>query len=225
MKRFPGTPQSKAIGVNDKFGNFGIKEQQGTTRIIYDALPLVAGRTTYEFFKNCKTRLFPFTNLPENKLQVGETIVIQSYYMFLILVDTNKNNEVTKIAQLSSFEATRPIYRSDFDLLIGENRVLKQVSVTSAAAPFNVDANFAINSLLSSSTTGTDPIVTTNTNSGTTHDVYNLKTDLVIPPGIEFWVNFTQGGGSIPTAGDGLVWYLGMSIEGVGSIVAPRTTF
>ena len=34
------TPQDKIVGVNNKFGNTNIKNQQGTTRVIYDSLPL-----------------------------------------------------------------------------------------------------------------------------------------------------------------------------------------
>jgi hypothetical protein len=34
------TPQMKNIAVNDRFGNSGIKKQQGSTVIKYDTLPL-----------------------------------------------------------------------------------------------------------------------------------------------------------------------------------------
>jgi hypothetical protein len=35
------TPQEKIVAVNKKFGNTGIQSQQGTSRIIYDSLPMV----------------------------------------------------------------------------------------------------------------------------------------------------------------------------------------
>ena len=44
------SPQTKAIGINDKFGNTGIKKQQGSTIVKYDTLPL-DGRTEYRFFE------------------------------------------------------------------------------------------------------------------------------------------------------------------------------
>lgn len=229
MKRFPGTPQQKLIGVNDKFGNMGIKDQQGTTRIIYDALPYQTGMKTYEFFKNCKTRLFPFTNLPENKLQVGESIVLQNYYLSIMWVKdttTPSKMNVLKVQPLSAAAGTLGVYRSDFDFLIGENRVLKDISVTSSAAPFNVDAKFSNAFVGGSSTTGTDPILTVNTYGFIQHDVYSLKTDLIVPPGIEFQCNLKQGGGlTLDAPVEGYVPYLLMSFEGVGSILAPRTTF
>ena len=45
------TPQQKMVAVNKKFGNTNIKNQQGTTRVIYDSLPL-DGRTNFRFFEN-----------------------------------------------------------------------------------------------------------------------------------------------------------------------------
>ena len=38
------SPQRKAIGVNDKFGNKGIKKQQGSTVIKYDTLEITGQR-------------------------------------------------------------------------------------------------------------------------------------------------------------------------------------
>lgn len=217
------SPQQKIIGVNDKFGNKGIKDQQGTTRIIYDSLPYKSGLQTYAFFKDCKTRLFPLTNLPENKLQVGETITMQNYYIYLVALAGK--GDVLAVRQLSASLDTAPTYRSDFDFLIGENRVLKDISVTSSAAPFNVGANFGSQIIAGSSTEGTAPIITKNTIGTIQHDVYDFKTDLIIPPGIEFWCNFKQGGGTVPTDIESATWYICMAIEGVGSILAPRTTF
>jgi hypothetical protein len=62
--------------------NMGIKNianMQGTTRIIYDSIKLQATTTisAIQFFENVNTRKFPFANIPENKLQVGETIAMQ----------------------------------------------------------------------------------------------------------------------------------------------------
>jgi len=55
------TPQRKLIANTDKFNNAGIKKQQGTTRAIYDSLPL-DGRTNFRFFEESNNRNFPLTN-------------------------------------------------------------------------------------------------------------------------------------------------------------------
>ncbi len=69
---------SKIPQVTGKMGIKGIANMQGTTRIIYDSIKL-ANTTTVsaiQFFENVNTRKFPFANIPENKLQVGETIAM-----------------------------------------------------------------------------------------------------------------------------------------------------
>ena len=45
------TPQQKMVAVNNKFGNNNIASQQGTTRVLFDSIPL-DGRTTFRFFEN-----------------------------------------------------------------------------------------------------------------------------------------------------------------------------
>lgn len=227
------SPQQKILGVNDKFGNTGIKYQQGTTRIIYDALPLVESSgapVTYTFFKDCKTRNFPLTNLPENKLQVGESISLQSYYMAILNV-TEKNGKITQvnsIAPLSANPATRKLFRGDGQFMIGNNRVLKDISLTSNAAPFNVSAQFGqivmASETLTNNASPADNTVTVNEYGAIGHEVYNLKTDLVIPPDIEFWFEF-KAFSPAPDFTKSGTNYLFVSFEGVGSILAPRATF
>ena len=43
------TPQDKIVGINNRFGNTGIKNQQGSTVVLYDSLPL-DGRNEFRFF-------------------------------------------------------------------------------------------------------------------------------------------------------------------------------
>jgi hypothetical protein len=77
------------VGVNNKFGNTGIKSQQGTSRLIYDTLP-VGTNTTFRFFEDSASRNFPFTNTGSdgNKLGVGDTMVIESVQFSYIDVTT-----------------------------------------------------------------------------------------------------------------------------------------
>ena len=76
------TPQMKAVAVNDKFGNSGIKKQQGSTVIKYDTLPL-DGRTEFRFFEESNQRNFPLSNTGAdgNKLGVGNSMVIERVYL------------------------------------------------------------------------------------------------------------------------------------------------
>lgn len=232
------TPQSKMIEVNQKFGNTGIKHQQGTSRILYDALPLNVSLEafTLNFFENVKTRKFPFTNLPENKLQVGETFTIQDYYLSIIVTKKPKvvgGFEVC-VAEvpMEFFPNTKGLYRSDMDFMIGENRVIKQLKVGSSFASFNYGANFAVAPLVNGTLTPDviDPTIAHFKYDANVlgHDVYPLRTDLVIPPDIEFVAPIKFAGlQELPTeySTETHNYYVMLTIEGSASILAPRTTF
>lgn len=242
MRRTNGLPmnaQQKMIAVNDKFGNTGIKSQQGTSRILYDALPLNPSLDpfTLTFFENVKTRKFPFTNLPENKLQVGETFTIEDYYMSLIAVVStplNPNQQViVEEAPFERYKNTRGLYRADLDFMIGENRVIKQLKVGSSYSSFNYGANFLTASTKTSRVVP-DPLPPVGSSDITNqiqldgHDVYPLRTALVIPPDIEFIAPVKFSGLiALPTelAPQIVTWYVMLTIEGRASILAPRTTF
>ena len=84
----PGNANRKIVTVNNAQGAKNINQQQGTTRIIYDSLPLVNGvnpKQTLRFFEGVNSRVFPFTNLTENKLQIGESIALQRFTFFLMV--------------------------------------------------------------------------------------------------------------------------------------------
>lgn len=215
--------QNKMIQVNDKFGNTGIKNQQGTTRIMYDSLPLVVSTKEFvlEFFTGCKTRKFPYTNLVENKLQVGETITIEDYYFNLIEVDVN--NVVIRELPFEYFKQTEGLYRADLDFMIGESRVLKGVKVGSSQSSFNYGANF-LNQIVNMVTPVDPNIALTVQEKG--HDVYPLRTDLVIPPDIQFSapVKFSGINALPPVTTQGNLWHVVITMEGRGSLLAMRTT-
>ena len=83
------TPQQKAVSVNNRFGNTGIKRQQGSSVELYDTLPLsvaaAAQGVTLRFFEDAQTRTFPNTNLENsNQLSVGETLVTETIYFSVI---------------------------------------------------------------------------------------------------------------------------------------------
>lgn len=189
------TPQQKIIAVNKKFGNVGIQSQQGTSRQLYDTLPISgAGAKTLRFFEDSASRTFPFTNLGSdgNKLGVGNTMVIESITFFILTYDTVN----LRFDAIASATTTAPIMTGLLNFEIANNRVIKNLSLLELNASFDK-------------------------NIGSTNDsTLELETDIVIPPLLNFvaQVQMSSFTGAANT-------YLRCVINGTGGIIAPRTTF
>lgn len=158
------TPQNKIVGVNNRFGNTNIKNQQGTTRVIFDSLP-IDGRTEFRFFENASSRQYPFTNVGSegNKLNVGETIVIQKIYFGIIRTDpdTGAFDDFIPIININNFMF------GEFNFLIANSQVLKQVPTT-VFSDQGLNAN--------------------NTNSQ--DQAFSTFSDIVIPPLLEYVLQY-----------------------------------
>lgn len=186
------TPQRKIISVTDRLGNQGIRNQQGTTRIIYDTLPL-DGRTQFRFFEESNNRNFPLTNMGSdgNKLPVGNALAIERMYLAVVTIVAGN---VTVISPL--FNGAHPnIEVGELSILIANSQVLKQMAVLSQKPTFNKNAG---------------------------HNEYNnfeFDTQLVINPLLEFVFDL-KANTNVAVANT----YLRLTVEGVGAIIAPRTT-
>lgn len=196
-KIFSGiTPQAKNLHVNDKFGNKGIKMQQGSSVLKYDTLPL-DGRTTLNFFEGSAARNFPLSNAGSdgNKLGVGNTLVVERLYLTLIQIDT-RTGVVKTFNSINSVDGTIEMGELNFD--IANSRVLKQFPVLSTSPAFNYSS--------------------VNENDY----VYQLDTNIVIPPLLEYVAQLRLPSYDVK---DYEGYFLRLTIEGSGSIIAPRTTF
>ena len=189
------TPQQKAIGVNNRFGNVNIKRNQGSSVELYDTLDLsVAGAgsgTTLRFFEDAQTRTFPDTNLENsNQLSVGETLVVENIYFSILSITEGA------VSGIAPFKLGGTLDLSEFSIEIANSVVLKRLPVLSTVSEFNESANFEDNS------------------------VYQFYTQLVIPPLLNFSVNLR-----IPPVTIDNAVKIRCNIAGVGSLLAPRTTF
>lgn len=189
------TPQQKLVAVNNKFGNTGIKDQQGTTRLIYDTLPLgAAGAKTLRFFEDSASRLFPFSNTGSdgNKLGVGNTMTVQSISFYLMTWDA-ANLRWDNIANITG---TNGLNNGMLSFEIANNRVIKNLPFTEIQPLFDK-------------------------NEGATNDsTLELDTLIVIPPLLNFVCEVR-----IPYFTPAANTYLRCVINGTGGIIAPRTTF
>jgi hypothetical protein len=190
------TPQMKNIAVNDRFGNTGLKKQQGSTVIRYDSLELT-GQTQLRFFEESNNRNFPLTNTGSdgNKLGVGNSMVVERIYLTVgtfnpttnAWTDFNETNINTPIQLLAA----------EFGFSIANSEVIKNVPVLSWISAFNKSAENNLNSN------------------------YEFDTQIVIPPLLEFVATLRLQNYTAPTE---RTW-VRLTIEGSGAIIAPKTTF
>ena len=197
MYRAGVTPQAKNVAVNDRFGNTGIKKQQGSTIIKYDTLPL-DGTTSLRFFEQSSQRNFPLSNTGTdgNKLGVGSSMVVERIYLSLVTYDA-VTNSLTKI---QTCPITTPngtlINNGEVGFEIANSLVIKNVPVLSFTPEFNKNAENQLN------------------------NSFDFDTQIIIPPLLEYVATLR-----LPnyTAIEGI--YLRLTIEGSGAIIAPKTTF
>jgi hypothetical protein len=189
------TPQMKNIAVNDKFGNSGIKKQQGSTVIKYDTLPL-DGRTEFRFFEESNQRNFPLSNTGAdgNKLGVGNSMVVERAYLTVGTYSATTNRWLT--LDQTDITTNVALLTSEFGFVIANSQVIKNIPVLSWIADFNKAAENNLNSN------------------------YEFDTQIIIPPLLEFVATLrTQGYTAVSET------YVRLTIEGSGAIIAPKTTF
>jgi len=195
------TPQRKMIRVNNKFGNVGIKKQQGTTRAIYDSLP-IDGSSEYRFFEEAATRGFPFTNMSSegNRLGVGSALVVERIYFSIMTTDAIVPFTIQSFATMEEFSNINPaignsIKAGELSIEIANSQVLKQLSILGFGANYNKSAfhNTQVN--------------------------FEFDTQIVISPLLEFVLKLrTYTHQSLVDT------YIRLTIEGTGAIISPRTT-
>jgi hypothetical protein len=190
------TPQQKLVAVNNKFGNTGIKSQQGTSRIIYDSLA-TGTNTSFRFFEDSASRNFPFTNTGSdgNKLGVGDTMVISSvqFYYFDVVNATGLIENNTPVFSVTS------LLLGMFDFEIANNKVIKKLTLTEGNTYYNKNNSDAYSDL-------------------------ELETQIVLPPLLPYVLELRLPI-AIPAPAAGRTRYVQAQIIGTGGIIAPRTTF
>lgn len=190
------TPQRKAIGINDKFGNTGIKKQQGSTVIKYDTLPL-DGSTELRFFQGSANRNYPFSNTGSdgNKLGVGNSMVVERAYLSIVGTNTEDPTLIDTIASIE-IGSQGFLLCAEFSFSIANTEVIKNVPVLSWLPEFNKVAENQLN-----------------TN-------FEFDTQVVVPPLLEYIATLR-----LPKYTKVADTYLRLTIEGTGAIISPRATF
>ena len=190
------TPSAKLALVNNKLGNPGLKMNQGSTFEIYDYIEVTnpGSAETLTFFGNVNTKTFPFTNIQQNQLQVGEALSVQYIAFTRIVVDNT--NAITTVAPLIS--SIPGISLGAFSLLLDNSRIIKNNSLTRSSNNFNPKGSTANNFL------------------------FYPDTDLTIPPQISFTLDLRVPTNTDATRPGEKIYY-GVHLFGTGSILNLKT--
>lgn len=191
------TPQRKIIGTNDKFGNSGIKNQQGSTVILYDTLPL-DGRTEFRFFEGSGQRNFPLSNTGSqgNQLGVGSSMTVERAYLALVYKDAD--GVINDVVSVETGASPTAIILGEFGFQVANSDVIKKVPILSWLPQFNKNAENQLNTS------------------------FDFDTQVVVPPLLEYVATIRVPQYVLPV---GVDISLRLTIEGAGAIIAPRATF
>ena len=155
------TPQNKMVAVNNKFGNTNIASQQGTTRVLFDSIQFL-GQQEFRFFENAGSKQYPFTNIGAegNRLNVGETFVIEKIYFAVFTTDADTGAIIDFFSTLGGAPFT---LKGELNFQIANNQVIKQL-------PLDMFLDPGLNSTAVSNTDA----------------AFDTFTDIVIPPLLEY---------------------------------------
>jgi hypothetical protein len=184
------------VGVNDRLGNYAVANMQGTTRAIFDTATGVSNNFT--FFQNVQTRPYPFSNISQNRFEVGESLAIES--IALITFEAGYPIVDDAIYNFLFWGQVNPL----LNLYIGNQRVIK-----------DLDLSYAVTTL------GTTNTANLPINADKQTAVFRLETPIIIPPQIEFYatLQFSQAVGVDENASFALI------LQGTGTLLNPKSNF
>lgn len=223
--RLPGgglTPNRKIVKSGNNFSpsNLKIAKQQPTTRNIFQYIKVStnAASQTLSFFSNLNNSPFPLSNIASNKFNAGEALAVQRIYLSMMIATAGSNPPI--ITGLKDFDyapETEKFYASLLNVFVDNNRLIKDLSVTSFKGQFNYMANFA--GLTAAQPTAPAAFFT----EGTSHCVFELDDVMTIPEQIEFTATLQIP--PYPVAPFVADIYIGLTMEGLGALVSPKHNF
>lgn len=185
----------KMVDVNRMTGSNMMSQNQGTTRNIYDTLP-IDGRTVFRFFENAGARQFPRTNLTEGRLPVAQSLAVQEIYLAVVTFDamTDALTDITSVPVAGAgFE---PISGGEFSLYFEQSEVITRFAASSLMPDFN---GAGLNQLSC---------------------IYRFRTNLIIPELINFRLELRTSTLALVANTE-----LRVVLQGHGAVMSPRGTF
>jgi hypothetical protein len=227
-------PLARRIGmVGRETYNKNLGKQQGTTRTIYDTIPLTGSPNQFNFFENLANKGFPWTNLNRNSFTDAEAMNIQRAY--LSFIETSNDTDYTILAattiqiyglseraNLSVDPNTKTQYAkfgmAQASIFVSGQQILKNFTFLSADPRFNYKNQGFASAQTGFTTTGSSSY---GVNRGL--EVYDFASPAVIPPNREFIVSVQVPPYTDPSA-TGTNVYLRLTLEGFGAIPSVEGT-
>jgi hypothetical protein len=229
-----GNPLARRISaVGKETYNKYLGKQQGTTRTIYDTIPLTGSPNQFNFFENLANKGFPWTNLNRNSFTDAEAMNIQRAY--LTFIETSNDTDYTILAattvqiygiseraNLTVDGTTKSQYAkfgmAQASIFVSGQQILKNFTFLSSDPRFNYQNQGFSSALTGFTTTGSSSY---GINRG--REVYDFASPAVIPPNREFIVSVQVPPYSDPSA-TGTNVYLRLTLEGFGAIPSVEGT-
>lgn len=188
---------TKLVTTSDRFGNPGIAKQQFVTRELWDYIEL-DGRTSFDFFTEVRNKTFPLTNLQENKLQPGETMILKRYWLSVLTIETGEIGTAYDWQPVSGFSPNLNLCL--FNWFNDNVRVVKDKGTLSNSPQFNKSGYNAES------------------------NVYTFDSEISIQTEIQFYANVKSVDyNALPPIGT--KYYLGLHVEGIGTILNPKAVY
>lgn len=185
------------VGVNERLGNTAVPQMQGTTRAIFDTS--LGGTNNFTFFQDVQTRPYPFSNISQNRFEVGESLAIES--IALIIFEEVYPTPNSSIYNFLFAGANSPL----LNLYIGNQRVIK-----------NLDLSYCVNTL-----GNTQQNTASNASSDMQSCVFRLETPIVIPPQIEFYATLQTS----QITGSSEFTSIALILQGTGTLLNTKENF
>jgi hypothetical protein len=198
-------PQDKMVDVNRALGNDFIQKMQGTTKTIYDTLPVVAGQNQYNFFKDTNNRVFPFCNVQNSALPVAESLAVQRFYLSVLIITPGEegeadNYELKPLDSAITAPGLSPLGIAEMQFTLANDVVMKPIQIANTLPQYN------------------------KTSFNNESNVFEFNTNLIIPPQLNFEFNLRTLP-LVPASGEGVQTFLRLVIEGVGSQFNGKVNF
>jgi hypothetical protein len=180
-----------------------VRNQQGTTRNIYDTIEMT-GQTTFVFFQTANARSFPLTNLNQNQFPDNVSMMVQRVY--LSIYSTNAALPGGTISSITPVKQLFPQFNAaELTMTIAGQQVIDRFSMLSTQADFNKSAKFGA---IAQGPLATDI-------NRIEHAVYSFDIDVAILPNRTFQATIQVPNYAAPSAG---TRYLRLTMEGIGTI-------